>query len=300
MSLWVFATLVAAFAQTVRFVLQKHLANAGLSVNGATFARFVFSLPIVTLLVLGYVALSGATVPALSGSFLVLAALGGLLQMLATVCVVATFKLRNFSIGVTFKKTEVMQSAIIGLVFLGDLVSFWGWVALAIGLVGVLILSDPPTATGPWRTRIFNKAAGLGLLSGLLFALCGVSFRAALIGIEGDDVFLRAMFTLALVTGFQTLVLGLWLHTRERGEIARVVSAWRVAAGVGLAGMIGSLGWFTAFAEQTVAYVTALGQVELIFTLIASIVIFREKAYVREFLGVAVLMASILILVLAV
>ena len=51
----------------------------------------------------------------------------------------------------------------------------------------------------------------------------------------------------------------------EPGEIARVIVAWRVAAWVGLTGMLGSFGWFAAFTLQNAAYVKALGQVELMF-----------------------------------
>ena len=47
MSLWIIATLFAATFQTVRFMLQKQLAAASLSATGATFARFLYSMPLV-------------------------------------------------------------------------------------------------------------------------------------------------------------------------------------------------------------------------------------------------------------
>ena len=175
MSLWIFATLVAAIAQTVRFILQKQLSQERLSVNGATFSRFVFSLPLIVALVIGYMTVAGVPAPVTSARFFLWAVIGGLFQMLATICVVETFKHRNFSIGVTLKKTEVMMSALAGLVVLGDKITSVGWLGLMVGLVAVLILSDPPEATGHWRHRIWNKAAGLGILSGALFALCGIA-----------------------------------------------------------------------------------------------------------------------------
>ena len=62
--------------------------------------------------------------------------MGGVAQILATVCIVLLFSLRNFAVGVTFKKTEVMLTALAGLVILGESVSLAGIVAIAIGLGG--------------------------------------------------------------------------------------------------------------------------------------------------------------------
>jgi hypothetical protein len=76
----------------------------------------------------------------------------------------------------------------------------------------------------------------------------------------------------------QTVTLGAWLAVRERGEIGRVLAAWRVAGLTGLTSMLGSMGWFTAFALQTAAYVKALGQVELVFTFLFSVFWLKEKS----------------------
>ena len=47
--LWVWVTLFAAGVQTLRFMLQKHLSSARLSVGGATFSRFLFGFPLAAL-----------------------------------------------------------------------------------------------------------------------------------------------------------------------------------------------------------------------------------------------------------
>ena len=112
MPLWIPVTLAAASFQTVRFMLQKVLSSVTLSAAGATFSRFVYSAPLILLLLWAYVAATGAELPALSAQFWGFATIGGLSQILATVCVVALFKERNFAVGITFKKTEVIQTAI--------------------------------------------------------------------------------------------------------------------------------------------------------------------------------------------
>jgi drug/metabolite transporter (DMT)-like permease len=299
MDAWIPVTIAAAAAQTTRFVLQKKLAATQLSASGSTYARFVFSAPLAALLALTYAGTSGQPMPSVPPVFWAYALAGGTAQIIATVCVVALFAQRNFAVGLTFKKTEVLMSVLVGLLILGEGVSGLGFLAILLGLAGVLLLSDPPGAVGPWRARIVNRAAGLGLLSGLFFAVSGVGYRGASLSLSSGDAFQRATVTLALVTAFQVLLMTGWLLWRDRAQIGAVLRAWRVAALVGITSLIGSACWFTAFTLQTVAYVNALGQIELIFALGASVLIFGERIGRREAQGLAVLTLSILLLVLA-
>jgi drug/metabolite transporter (DMT)-like permease len=289
---------MAATAQAGRFMLQKHLKSTGLSTAGATFARFVYSAPIVAAIAIGYATLTGQGTPDVPARFWPYALVGGMSQIAATMCVVAIFAHRNFAVGITFKKTEVILAAIVGLVVLREGVGMWSLVAILIGLAGVLLLSDPPKAEGAWHQRIFNKAAGLGLLSGLLFAMSGVGYRGASLSLAGGDVFYRAIVTLGIVTAFQTVAMVLWLAWRERAEIGRVLRAWRIAGLVGLTSMIGSIGWFVAFTMQTVALVKAVGQIELVLSLLASVLVFGERVSRREWQGLILIAVSVITLVL--
>ncbi len=297
MELWIAATLAAALAQTVRFMAQKQLQTAGLSATGSTLARFVFSAPVVAILLAAWLWASGQAFPALGPRFWLFAAIGGGSQILATICVVALFRHRNFAVGVTLKKTEVIQTAIVSAIVLGEWVSPGAALAILVGLGGVLALTDMPGLGRGWR-RFWNPAAGLGLTSGLFFGFSGVSYRAASLAIADDNPFLRAAVTLAVVTAAQSLVLVLWLRSRQPGEITATLRAWRVAGVVGITSMIGSFCWFTAFTLQNAAYVNAVGQVELIFSVLASVFFFRETVSRREYLGIALLLTSILGLIL--
>jgi len=218
------------------------------------------------------------------------------MQVLATMCVVALFAHRNFAVGITFKKTDVILTAVAGLVILGDRVSAAGWVALAVGLAGVLLLSDAPGALGR-RSRFLNRAAGLGLLSGVCFALSAVGYRGATLALQTDDVMLRAGWTLALVTASQAAGMTLWLLWRETGQVGAVLRSWRTAGPVGLFSMAGSFCWFAAFSLQSAAYVFAVGQIELIFSLVVSVFVFREIVTRRELWGMALLTVSIVAIV---
>ncbi|AXI51685.1 MULTISPECIES: DMT family transporter [unclassified Sulfitobacter] len=296
--LWILVTLAAAVFQTGRFMLQKYLATATLSAAGATFSRFLYSAPFILLGLVAYLALSATPLPALGPGFWAHGLVGGTAQILATVCVVLLFKQRNFAVGITFKKTEVILTVLVGWIILGEGVSATGFAAIALGVVGLLLLSGGAEAKGFHLRDLRNRAAGLGIASGALFAVSAVSYRGASLAVQTDLPVLRAGVTLAAVVTMQSLIMAVYLRLREPGQIRDVWRARRVAVWIGLTSMGGSLCWFIAFTLQNAAYVKALGQVELILSVAASTMFFREKISPREAAGMAVLIASILMLVM--
>ena len=300
MTLWIPFTLAAASFQTVRFMLQKMLSMGKLSAAGATFSRFVYSAPLIGIALWVYVELTGQPIPTLPWSFFLYATLGGLAQILATVCVVLLFQARNFAVGITFKKTEVILAVLVGLVVLGEGVSWAGLGAILLGVVGVLLLSKTPGIDGRWWQHFGSRAVGLGLASGLLFAISAVNYRGATLQLDASDPILRAGVTLAVVVCWQTLVMALWLIVKDPAQIAAVWRNRSVAIWVGLTSMGGSFCWFVAFALQTAAYVKALGQVELVLSLLASVLFFKETITGREIAGMTLLVASILALILVI
>lgn len=300
MELWIPIAIAAAFFQNLRFMLQKHLKATRLSTGGATFARFVFAAPLAIVFVLAVTSTGLRDLPGMNPRFATLAVAGGIAQILATLCVVALFAERNFTVGIALKKTETIQTAIIALIVLGEAVSPWGLVAIVIGVAGVILLSDPSKdgVARSWKKRLFNKASGFGLASGALFGVSATGYRGASLALDGGDYLIRAATTLAFVTAVQTVLMALWLAWREQGEIARVMASWKVTALVGLTGVLGSFCWFMAFTLENAAYVKAVGQIELVFTFLASWFVFREKSSGREIAGVALIVISILALVL--
>jgi drug/metabolite transporter (DMT)-like permease len=298
MDLWIWITLAAAAFQTLRFTLQKVLRAGTLSTFGATFARFAYSAPLIAAGLAGYLWASAQALPPLGAAFWAYALAGGAAQVLATACVVALFGARNFAVGITFKKTEVVQTALMGFVLLGEGVSAPALGAIALGLVGVWLLGAAPGEALRGLARVTNRAAGLGLGAGFLFAISAVCYRGASLEVASEDPLLRAGVTLAAVTAAQMAGLALWLRLREPGEIARVWAARRVALWVGLASMGGSFCWFLAFTLQTAALVKAVGQIELLMSLAVTVLVFREPVSHTELAGIALLSASVVALVL--
>ena len=161
-------------------------------------------------------------------------------------------------------------------------------------------MSAPPDMVRwGWRD-LANRSTGLGLMAGLFFAVSGVCYRGASLSLDLDDPLARAGLTLAAVTAMQTFAMVAWLQWREPGQVAAVWSARRLAVWVGLMSMAGSFCWFTAFTLQNAAYVNAVGQVELVMSALVSVLIFREAITRREWLGMLVLLASILLLIVVI
>ena len=177
--LWIPVTLFAAFAQTFRFMVQKRLRIDTLSTGGATFARFLYSAPLISAIAIGYSLMRGYGWPLVDWSFWTFAAAGGFCQVGATMCVVALFQQRNFTVGIAFKKIEVLLAVGFGLLFLGEGVSLHAFGAISIGVLGVIVLSDTPQVVGSEGPRFFNKATALGLSCGILFGACAVFYRGA-------------------------------------------------------------------------------------------------------------------------
>jgi drug/metabolite transporter (DMT)-like permease len=235
----------------------------------------------------------GLQMPVLNTRFYGFAMLGGISQILATVAVVKLFSYRNFTVASTFKKTETLQAAILGIVVLGDLMSPLGWLALMVGLIGVILLSAQPVSG---KLNLFTPATGLGIGAGFLFGVSGVAYRAASMAFGSDDFVVRALVTLSFVVCFQTLVMSIYLRFREPTEMQKVFRAWRVTFFVGLFGMLGSMCWFMAFTLYNVAYVKMVGQVELIFAAMGSYFFFKERIGQREMIGIIFVMTSIIAL----
>lgn len=296
MELWIPVTIAAAFLQNIRFMAQKHL-KGQLSTLGVTFSRFLFAAPLALALVAVLLSQPGVPWPGPTVRFAVFAGVGAVAQIVATALLVALFSHRNFAVGVTFSKTETVMTAILSGVVLSEAVGPGAWLAILLTVAGLVVMSGLPRRSS-LASGIFSRAAGIGIASGMIFALASIGYRGASLALSAGDFFLRAAFTLAVVTLFQTVLMAAWLAWREPGQIALVVRAWPVAALVGLTGMLGSLGWFTAFTLQNAAYVKALGQIEIVFTVAASVFFFRERITRAECIGIALIIGGIVLLVI--
>ena len=100
-------------------------------------------------------------------------------------------------------------------------------------------------------------------------------------------------------TGLQVTLLTIWLYWREREQFRAILSIWPHAASVGFMSIVGSAGWFAAMTMQNAAYVRALGQIELIFTILIARFWLRERPSPRDILGTILIGLSVVGVLLA-
>ena len=299
MELWIPITIAAAFLQNIRSAMQKHLKGV-MGTTGATFVRFAFGIPFalmfVALLHFGF----AMAMPAWNGAFVFWAIVGGVAQIAATMLLVYLFSFRNFTVGTAYSRTEPAQAALFGLLFLGERVSVGSLFAIAISVVGVMLISVARSAVSSKSlvTSVFSRTALIGLASGTAFGIAAVAYRAASLSLGGPNFMMQAAVTLAFVIIFQTAIMLTWMIFRDRDEIVRVARAWKPAFVVGAAGATASFGWFMAMTLQQAAYVKVLAQVEIIFTFASSVFIFRETINRLEILGTLLIVAGVVVLVL--
>jgi len=279
--------------------MQKHL-KGKLSTLGAAYVRFIYALPIAIVYFFAVVYLEAHPLPAMSTGFLLYALLGGICQILFTVFLLWLFSFHNFAVGTTFSKLETIMVAIFGLILLGDRLTPVVIIAIAMSAVGLVILS-----AGQSKLGVNNLIQGLWRLPTLIGLACAawlglsvVLFRAASLSLGLDSFTVAASFTLLIVLILQTAIMGILVGLREPNQLRKVVQYWRPAALVGISGGLASIGWFSAFTLQNATYVRALGQIELIFTFLVTLLIFREKVSRAEIGGILLIGASIILLLL--
>ncbi len=298
-ALWIPFTVAAAFFQNLRSALQKAI-RGRLSTMGAAYARFFYAWPLALLYLWAVASVGEAPLPEMHANFLLWCFLGGLSQILFTVVLLWMFSFRSFAVGTTFSKLEVVLIAFLGAVLLGDAVGPVAIAAIAVGAVGTVILAmtESKLSPGALLRGMGEKATWIGLLCAALLGASVVFFRGAALSLDGTPVILAAAYTLAVALVIQTLGMGLWFVIYDRAELLRVIREWRRAAPVGIAGLVGSICWFTAFTLENAAYVRAVGQIELVFTFAASVFFFGEQVRRSEVLGILLIVAAILMIVL--
>ena len=90
----------------------------------------------------------------------------------------------------------------------------------------------------------------------------------------------------------------IYLRVFEPKQITLIIKSWKPSLLAGICGILASLCWFSAMTIQSVAFVRALGQTELMFSVIVSVLFFKEKCNWLEILSMIIISTAIWILLL--
>src|SRR6476646_2661651 len=180
-TLWIPFTITAALGQVARNAMQRSLTRP-LGTWGATNIRFLFGFPF-SLVFLGVVLVTTGDHLGMPPSvFWPWLLLGALSQIVATGLMLLAMNDRSFVVTTAYLKTEAIQTAIFGFVFLGDHLTVLKVIAILIATIGVVI-----TALRPGGEKSFAelKPTIIGLVAAGAFALSAIGFRGAIITVPG-------------------------------------------------------------------------------------------------------------------
>jgi drug/metabolite transporter (DMT)-like permease len=285
--LWVVFTVIAAFAQTVRNAMQREL-TASLGTVGATHVRFLFGFPFVLLFLAGVLMATGMPLPRPGLSFWPWVIDGAVAQVAATALMLAAMGERSFVVTIAYIKTEPIQVALFGLIFLGDIVTWPMMTAIIVATAGVVIMSTKPGGmVGGMRPTL------TGLASGGMFALSAIGFRGAILNLDLPNYPMAATFTLAVGIAMQAVLLSLYLGLRQPSVLVAIVRAWKPSLSAGFAGALASQFWFLAFALAPAASVRTLALVEVLFAQLIARFAFGQKTTAREAAGMALVVCGV-------
>ncbi len=279
--------------QSVRTAGQKQLAGF-VSPLTATLVRYLFGLPF-ALLYLYYLSFDRSEViPTLNPVFLYSGFAAGILQIIATVLLIRLLGLRNFAVGSTFIRAEILLTAMIGVVFFTEEITQLGWLAILISLAGLITISLTKNKD---MSGIWSRSTVYGLGAGLAFALTSLFLRQASLSLGLDDAAYSAAVTLVYMVSLQTVVcLGLVLWQKPE-ELKVLPGRLGASIFIGVTSVMGSAGWFTAMTLQSASYVKTLGQIEFLFSLLISVFYFKERSSPTELLGmIGIVVGSMLLL----
>ncbi|HMN83869.1 MAG TPA: EamA/RhaT family transporter, partial [Burkholderiaceae bacterium] len=211
---------------------------------------------------------------------------------------------RSFVVATAYIKTEPIQVALFGLVFLGDRLTPLASAAVMIATCGVVAMAWPRPAApadGPGTQALGGllRPALYGVGSGALLALASVGFRGAILALGEGSFVLHATITLATNLLLQTLTLSGWLLLRDPAVLKAVIAAWRPSVPAGFAGAAASQMWFLAFALEAAARVRTLALVEILFAQVLSRRVFAQSTSGREKAGIGLVMLGVVLLLMA-
>ncbi|MGO2355902.1 MAG: EamA family transporter [Marinomonas foliarum] len=292
--MWIFITLFAAGCQSVRTAYQNTLARETGFLH-ATMSRSLFGLPLVTVYLalcwylFGWVSIDN------NPRFFVSASVCAITQIMATYFMLRAFQSGSFALGTLLAKTEAVLAALIGLPMLHYTLTIGSWIGIFLGVLGAVVMSVK------WKNiKQAHKDISLllGLASGFCFAVTSVAASMASHSLSGSLI-TSAGITLWYVLAMQSIILcGIQIY-RSKDLLAPFKNELALSCKVGVLSSLGSIGWFTGFALVNPALVKTLGQIEIIGTLYYSKVRFSEKMTKQQWIGGAMIVMSVILVVVS-
>lgn len=299
--LWIPITIVGGVFQALRMAMLKVL-NRHVSGMLATCVRVMVGLPLMLLNVGVIFLATGEGPPEVTGHYLALCLGTALSQFFGTVLFLYLFTLGNFAVGFMLIKIDVVFAALIGTALFSEHITGKGWIAIAVTVLGVVVVSlgklGSQALAGGGRGvagAVLSRSTQVGVLVGLTYAMSYLFLREAMLVMPKGTFLWRSGWTLAVSTSMQLVFVAAWLALKEPRWLTRLLPHWRLAVAMGTVSMLGSVCWFAASVLQNASYVAAVAQTQVIFAIALSWWWFNERIHPLELAGMVVIVAGVLL-----
>ncbi|MBN9603602.1 MAG: DMT family transporter [Afipia felis] len=290
--LWIPFTLVGALGQVARNAMQRGLTKP-LGTLGATHIRFLFGFPFAVVFLGSVLVATGDHIGWPAPGFYPWLLAGSAAQIAGTALMLAAMNEHSFVVTTAYLKTEAIQAAAFGFVFLSDELTGLKLLGIVIATLGVVLTALRPGAKGFGSLR----PTLLGLFAASFMALSAVGYRGAILNVEGVSFVTAASFSLSIALLLQTLALSAYLVVRKPGVMTAIFRLWKPSMFAGFMGAFASLFWFLAFALTPAANVRTLALVEVLIAQVAAHYGMKQSITVREFTGVVLILIGVTALV---
>ncbi len=294
---WVLITAIASLSQTLRSVFQKNLIE-DVGVLASAYSRFVFALPFIALLTLFFLDAQELVILknfSSTGWFFLIAA--SICQILFTIILIKLFTLRSFAIGVAFSKTEVIQTTLLEIIIVGFILTSQVLLAIIIGFIGMLFMSKQKLIGNVGYNTLFFKQIALGVSCGIFLGLSSVLYKIALDSVTADLIYKKVLILSFLALAFQSAIFGIYILVIEGTQNAlKLILIWKRGLPVGFFACAATFCWFYAFSLVDATLVRAVGQLEIVFSVLISFIFYKERITGSELIGMSLITMSILAL----
>ncbi|MDP5032139.1 multidrug transporter [Paraglaciecola sp.] len=287
---WVLCTVFATFMQAWRNAFQSQLGQT-VKVTGVTLARFIWAGPIAAIYLGLLYAIEPVAMPIFNTQYWLYIIGAAVTQIVATSLMVRLFKMNNYAIGAGLAKSEAIVAAVLGMLFFGTTLSFFGWLGVFIGGLAVFLMSAVKGVKG-----LSLATVAMGLACGSAFALTSLWVREASLQLNLSFPY-SAAWVLVMVISLQTLGLVSYLWLNDKGTLRALMQRPKLTLLTSVSSCLGSIGWFSAMSIQNVPYVKTLGQIEIFFTLLISSYWLKQKVQIKDaFALVLIALAALLVI----
>jgi len=221
---------------------------------------------------------------------LIFRAIVGLIAMLSFFYNIANTSLAN---AVTYSRMSPIFTAIFALWFLKEKIGSKGWVAIALGFAGMLLVMQP-------HGLVFQKAHLFGFLNALCAALAFTSIRE-LKKYYDTRIIVLSLMGFGIIITFFLMILTPYLSSNffsfVMGEFVMPSSIdWIYIIGIGITTSLGQVYMTKAYSVTKAGIVGATSYSLILFSLIIGLILGDNLPNLLGFLGIlAIILSGILI-----